>query len=290
MGSEKAGAPQHTLSTRVTAEGVSLHAGGRTHISLAPAPADAGILFRRTDAVGRFADIDIPARADRVTDARLGVRIQNAAGVSAMTVEHLLAAFALADIDNAVVEIDAEEVPIFDGSLAPYLDLIAQAGRTPLGAPRRRLFVDRPIRVEAGDRFVEIAPAQNRTLEVAIDYAEAAIGRQSIAVDLQDAAARRRIAQARTFCSLKDVEAMRASGRAHGGSLDNAIVVDGARILNDGPLRDPLEFVLHKAADLLGDLSLVGAPVLGAVRAFRPGHDLNTRLARQILAAARPVA
>lgn len=275
-------AMRQTVLSRVVAEGVALHSGSTTRIAILPAPAESGIVFRRVDLAGPPRSREIEARAANVKDARLGVRIANDAGVSAMTVEHLMAAFALAEIDDAVVEIDGEELPIFDGSVGAFLRLIERAGIAPLASPRRIMKVVAPIRIESGDRWIEIVPAVGRRFEIGIDFKDRAIGRRSVAFDLCDGAFRRRIASARTFCSLADVEDMRRAGLGRGGSLDNAVVVDEERILNADGLRDPDEFALHKAADLIGDLSLVGAPVSGLVKAWKPGHDINTKLAAKI--------
>jgi len=278
---------QTTVSKPVSAEGVALHSGARTRLALHPAVAGAGIAFRRTDVTGP--DNLIRADARRVVDARLGVRLRNDAGVEAMTVEHFLAAASLKGLDNAIVDISAPELPIFDGSLEEFGRLIEEAGLSTQNVPRRRITVKERMRVEDGDRFVEIAPGPGRRIELTIDYPAAAIGRRSVSLDLDDAATRARIVAARTFCTLGDIEGMRAAGFALGGSLENAIVVDGDRILNEGPLRDPDEFALHKAADLIGDLALVGARVEGLVRAHKTGHELNTRLARAISKSVHPV-
>lgn len=277
---------QKTLKSIIEADGVALHSGARRRMRIAPAAEGAGIIFRRTDFEG---DNLIPADPRLVADARLGVRLRNAAGAEVMTVEHFLAAAFFCGLTNAIVDIDGPELPIFDGSLRRQVELIGAAGLQAQDAPRRRLKVVRPNRVESGDRFVEILPAESARAEIEIDFPEAAIGRRRLAFDLDDRDVAARIICARTFCTLRDVEAMRASGRSLGGSLDNAIVVDGARILN-GPLRDPDEFILHKAGDLTGDLALIGADVEGLVRAYKPGHDLNARLAAIILQEAIPVA
>lgn len=281
---------QTTLSTSAGASGISLHFGVETRIVLHPAPAGSGVAFRRTDLQGEngaprpAGETTVRARPQSLADTRLGVRLENAAGVSVMTVEHLMAAFALAGVDNALVEIDGPEIPAFDGSAAPILRLIAQAGLSPLGAAREAFEASAVLRIEDGDRFIELRPACDRRIAISIDFPDAAIGRQSVEFSLDDGAAAARAAAARTFCRLEDVEAMRAAGFARGGSLDNAVVVDGARLLNPGGLRDPEEFALHKALDLIGDLYLLGAPLYGRIRAHKPGHDLNTRLVRRIAA------
>lgn len=280
---------QTTLAKAASASGPALHTGAETRIVLRPAPADTGVVFRRMDMRGENGrprppqETSIPASPASVIDTRLGVRLGNAAGATVMTVEHLMAAFALAGVDNALVEAYGPEIPAFDGSAAPILRLIEQTGLRRLGAPRQILEARAPIRVEDGPRFIELTPGPNRRLDVTIDFPDPAIGRRSVALDLDEPAGRARLAAARTFCRLQDVEAMRAAGLALGGALSNAIVVDGPRILNPEGLRDPDEFALHKALDLLGDLYLAGAPICGHIRAMRPGHDLNARFARRLI-------
>ncbi|MEX0645258.1 MAG: UDP-3-O-acyl-N-acetylglucosamine deacetylase [Parvularculaceae bacterium] len=282
---------QTTLARIATASGVALHSGVETKIVLRPAGAGTGIVFWRMDlrdaADARPAVIDaaIKAHPNNVAEARYGVRLANAAGASVMTVEHLMAAFALCEIDNAVVEVYGPEIPAFDGSTAPIIELLDQAGVKPLAAAREAIEVRALVRIEDGDRFVEVSPADGRFVEVTIDFSAAAIGRQSISFALEDAACPvERLAAARTFCRLQDVETMRAAGFCRGGTLENAVVVDGDRLLNPAGLRDSEEFVLHKALDLIGDLYLLGAPLFGRVRAHKPGHDLNTRLAQRLAA------
>lgn len=270
---------------------MALHAGVETRIVIRPAMAGTGILFRRmdlkTEKGGRRPanETTIQARPQSVADARLGVRLQNAAGVSVMTVEHLMAAFVLCGVDNALVEVYGPEIPVFDGSTAPIITLIEQAGIRSLAAAREAIEVRAILRVEDGDRFIEVSPAEGRFIDVSIDFSDPAIGRQSISFSLDEGTAPvARLASARTFCLLREVEPMRAAGFGRGGSLDNSIVVDKGKVLNPTGLRDPNEYVLHKALDLIGDLSLVGAPIYGRIRAHKPGHDLNTRFARRIAA------
>lgn len=284
---------QTTIAREGVLEGVALHTGVPVRMVLRPAAAGAGIVFRRADLVAKGGVSEsaarVPARADLVADARLGVTLRNGAGVSARTVEHLMAALALCEIDNALVDLEGQEVPILDGSAAPFIELIDRCGRTTLSAPRRFIEATEILREGEGERFVEISPAPDRRLEVSIEFADPAIGRQSASLSLDDAeTARRRLGQARTFCALREVDDMRAAGLALGGSLDNAVVVDGGRVVNAEGLRDPAEFVLHKALDLVGDLALAGAPVRGRIVACKPGHDINTRLARRILARFAP--
>lgn len=283
---------QHTLAAAIHAAGAGLHSGFAAAVAVKPAPAGTGVVFRRIDFDRPLDDTLILARADFVVETRLGVTLRNKAGAEVRTIEHLLAALHLLGVDNALVEIDGPEAPILDGSGAPWAALIRAAGLAPQNAPRLHLVVDRPYRVESGARFVEITPFAGRLAHVTIEFQDAAIGRQEAALRLDDEAAAERILSARTFCSLKDVEAMRAAGLGQGGSLENSIVVDDARIVNEGGLRDADEFALHKMLDLIGDLSLIGAPLVGRIRAHKSGHDLHTALARLLvkesLAAPKP--
>lgn len=279
---------QKTVAKSVAVAGVGLHTGDPAQLVLMPAQDSFGVKFLRTDLVARaglsLAEATIEAAPRYVRDARLGVWLENSSGVSVRTVEHLMAALSLSGIDNVLIEVDGPEVPILDGSAAAFMDLIREAGSKALGAPRRTLVIGAPIRVECGDRYVEALPSDKARLEVTIDFEDQAIGRQSLAFSPgEDAEIVARLASARTFCRLSEVEAMRAAGLGRGGSLDNAVVVDGDRLLNASGLRDPQEFVLHKTLDLMGDLALTGAEVRGLIRANKPGHDLNTRLAAQIL-------
>jgi UDP-3-O-[3-hydroxymyristoyl] N-acetylglucosamine deacetylase len=282
---------QTTLARSAAASGVALHSGAETKIVLRPAGAGTGIVFWRMDlrdaADARLPVIDavIAARPNNVSGARYGVRLANAAGVSVMTVEHLMAAFSICEIDNAVVEVYGPEIPGFDGSTAPIIALLDQAGVKPLAAAREAIEARATLRVEDGDRFIEVSPAEGRFVEVTIDFPDAAIGRQSISFSLDDDVCPvERLIAARTFCRHQDIEPMRAAGYGRGGTLENAVVVDGGRLLNPAGLRDPEEFVLHKALDLLGDLYLLGAPLYGRVRAHKPGHDLNTRFVQRLAA------
>lgn len=278
---------QTTLGKPVSMAGVGLHTGVEATVVLKPAREGFGVRFVRTDLKAEngsarpLNETTIFAAPRFVRDARLGVWLENPAGASVRTVEHLMAALFLSGVDNALIEIDGPEVPILDGSACAFMDMLAEAGVKRVAAPREAIVMTSPLRIESGDRFVEVLPAPATRFDVTIDYAETAIGRRSVTIDLSEGGVER-LVQARTFCSLGEIEGMRAAGLALGGSLDNAIVVDGARLLNPAGLRDPDEFVLHKALDLIGDLALLGAPLQGLVRAYKPGHDLNTRLARLI--------
>ncbi|HBS32932.1 MAG TPA: UDP-3-O-[3-hydroxymyristoyl] N-acetylglucosamine deacetylase [Parvularcula sp.] len=264
-------AQQTTVARDALIEGVGLHSGVTAHVRLRPARAGQGVIFQRAGAPA------VAAAADAVSNSRFNTGLGEGAARVA-TVEHLMAAIALAGIDNILVEIDGPELPALDGSAAPWLELLASAGVRTLGAPREEIRILAPVTLDAGDgRIIRAEPFDGRILDVAIDFAEAAIGAQRVVLDLDDPADVRRVARARTFCRREDIERLRASGLSLGGSFDNAVVVDGAAVLNPSGLRDPLEFALHKALDLIGDLRLAGAPVIGRVIAERPGHDINAR-------------
>lgn len=277
---------QRTLKSRIPCVGTGLHSGRRVTVTLLPAPADHGIVFRRTD-MGR----DIPATHDRVVDTKLCTVIgDGAARVS--TIEHLMAALAGAGVDNVLVEVDGPEIPIMDGSAAPFSFLLECAGVVSLNAPRKSIQIARPVRVTEGQAWAEFQPFEpvarlgvpTLDLDVSIDFAEAAIGRQSSTLRLSPAGFRGAVASARTFALAREVEAMRQAGLAKGGSLDNAIVVDGARVLNPGGLRMDNEFAAHKLLDAVGDLALAGAALHGRFVAFRPGHALNNKLLKALFA------
>lgn len=273
---------QGTLKSAIRCVGVGLHSGARVQLELLPAPAGTGIIFRRTD-LGR----DIPARFDHVVDTRLCTVLADPTdpGVRVATVEHLMAALCAAGIDNAVIALDGPEVPVLDGSSDPFLFLIDCAGREAQPAPRRALEVRKTIRVENGPAFAELRPgAYGLSLSVAIDFTAGAIGRQALSLNLTEAGFRAELANARTFTQVHEIEALRAAGLARGGSLANAVVVDGDRVLNPGGLRAPDEFVRHKMLDAVGDLALAGAMLVGRYVANRPGHALNNALLRALLA------
>jgi UDP-3-O-[3-hydroxymyristoyl] N-acetylglucosamine deacetylase len=269
---------QRTLKASIGCVGVGLHSGLRVNMTLLPAPAGHGIVFRRTDL-----GIDIPARFDHVVDTRLATVLGLGDGAARIgTVEHLMAAFAGSLIDNAVVEVDGPELPILDGSAAPYLFLLDCAGSIEQDLPRTVIQVNRRVRVSDGDAFAELRPAMpgNPGLDMAIsiDFSAAAIGRQALSLDLTPESFRRELARARTFTLAQEIDRMRAAGFALGGSLDNAVVVDEARVLNPAGLRMPDEFARHKLLDAVGDLALAGTQLSARFIAHRSGHALNNRL------------
>jgi UDP-3-O-[3-hydroxymyristoyl] N-acetylglucosamine deacetylase len=278
---------QRTLKTAIDCVGIGVHSGRRVKLVIRPAAADHGIVFRRTD-LGR----KIEARFDNVVDTHLCTVLADPTMPSARvgTVEHLMAALSALAIDNALIELDGSEVPILDGSAAPFVFLLDCAGSVELEAPRRIIEISRTVRVTAGPAWAELRPPVTRAadtvleMDLSIDFAADAIGRQSASVRLTADAFRHEIASARTFTHANEVEQLHAAGLARGGSLDNAIVVDGANILNPGGLRMDNEFASHKLVDAVGDLALAGGRLHGCYVAHRTGHELNNRLLRALFA------
>ncbi len=272
---------QHTLAGPAIFAGVGLHSGAHVRVSIRPAPQDSGVVFVRTDLPGQNR---VPATGDSVVNTRLNTVIGNAAGVTVSTVEHLMAAFAALGVDNALVELDGPEVPIMDGSAEPFVQLIDRAGRRRQEAPRRWIEVLARIEVGEGDMRAWVDPAAGFEVAFEIQFESAAIGRQQVDLELTEESFRAEISNCRTFGFLDQVEALRKVGLALGGSLENAVVVDGDRVLNPEGLRRPDEFVRHKALDAVGDLYLLGAPLIGRFEAVRAGHAINNALVREIMA------
>ncbi|NWG45729.1 MAG: UDP-3-O-acyl-N-acetylglucosamine deacetylase [Alphaproteobacteria bacterium] len=271
---------QSALARPVSCEGVGLHSGAPVRMTLAPAPAGTGIVFERTDRAGGR----IAAVYDRVVDTRLGTTIENTHGVRVSTIEHLMSAFAGLGIDNAVVELSAGEVPIMDGSAAPFVRMIEAAGVATLGVPRRALRVLRPVTLRDGEKLAVLTPAEESVVECEISFASSAIGRQHLQFSGGAAAYIELVAGARTFGFAHEIAHLRKAGLALGGSLENAVVVDGDSIVNPEGLRSSNEFVRHKVLDAIGDLALAGGPILGRFRSVRGGHDLNNRILRTLFA------
>ena len=272
---------QHTLAGPAVFAGVGLHTGQRVRAAILPAPADTGILFLRTDVEGEGR---IEARAENVVSTRLSTVIGNAHGVTIATVEHLMAALYGLGVDNALVELDGPEAPIMDGSAAPFVSLIDRAGRRRQDAPRQAIEILRPVEVCDGDKRAALVPARRFEIAVEIDFEASAIGRQRLDMALDEHAFRTVLAGSRTFGFLHEVEALRSVGLARGGSLENAIVVDGDSVLNPEGLKHPDEFVRHKAVDAIGDLAALGHPLIGRYEGHLAGHALNNALARALLA------
>lgn len=281
-----AGARQRTLKQPIGCVGVGLHSGLRVRLTLHPAPAGHGIVFRRNDLAS--GSVDVPARFDRVVDTRLctGLAAAERPDAPIGTVEHLTAALFGCGIDNALIELDGPEVPILDGSSAPFVFLLECAGAVEQDAVRPEIEILRPIRVESDGDYAELRPASGPGFAMALSIAfdAPAIGRQALSLRLTPDAFRCELARARTFTLISEVAQLQAAGRAKGGSLDNAIVVDAARVLNPGGLRMPDEFVRHKLLDAVGDLALAGAALRGRFVAHRSGHTLNNRLLRALFA------
>ena len=273
---------QQTIARTASCAGIGLHSGARTKLTIRPAEVGQGVRFVRTDVKDR----DPVVRADAlcVSSTQLGTNLTNGAGVQVATVEHFLAACSGMGVDNLVAELDGPEAPIMDGSAAPFVALIAGAGLMAQPAPRRRLKILKPVEVRDGRKLARLAPGEGFAIRVAIDFPAKAIGKQTIAFLLQPGAFARDVAFARTFGFAAEVEKLRSMGLARGGSLDNAIVVDGDTILNPDGLQVPDEFVRHKLLDVIGDLYLAGGPIEGVYDGDQTGHALNNRLLRALFA------
>ncbi len=272
---------QRTLAAPIGCVGIGLHSGRKISLTLKPLPVGSGIVFRRVDLDPSLGSIDIPARHDHVVDTRLCTVIghPSRAECRVSTVEHLMAALSGCGVHNLLVEIDGPEVPILDGSSASFVFLIECAGLIEQDAQVARIEILRTVRVEQGEAFAELRPAAfGFDMALSIDFPAAAIGRQALTLRLSAESFRAELARSRTFTMAHEVDALRAAGLALGGSLDNAIVVDGDRVLNPTGLRMTDEFVRHKMLDAVGDLSLAGAPLCGRFVAHRTGHALNNRL------------
>jgi UDP-3-O-[3-hydroxymyristoyl] N-acetylglucosamine deacetylase len=272
---------QTTLKRAVTLVGMGLHSGRPARMVLRPA-AEGGIRFRRVDVTDR--DNLIPARFDLVTDTRLCTLLSNAAGVSVSTVEHVMAALAGTGVTHAEIEIDGPEVPIMDGSSQRFVSAILRAGLAPVNGPLRAIRILKPVREVQGDVVAELLPAEALSIDFEIEFPDAAIGHQVRRLSMVNGAFVHELADCRTFCRRVEVETMQANGLARGGSLDNAVVIEGDRVLNPGGFRRADECVRHKMLDALGDLALAGAPVLGAYRGVRAGHGATNRLLRKLFA------
>jgi UDP-3-O-[3-hydroxymyristoyl] N-acetylglucosamine deacetylase len=247
-----------------------------------PASAEYGIWFRRTDI--EQGDALIAARWDSVVSSRLCTLLSNRSGVQVSTVEHVMAALAGCGVQNALIEIDGPEVPILDGSAQPFVQGILARGLRQLGAPVRAIEILEPVEVRDGAAVARLDPAETLEIDFRIDFADAAIGRQAKALNMANGTFVRELCDSRTFCRQSDVDAMRAAGLALGGSLDNAVVVDGAEVLTPGGLRHHDEAVRHKMLDALGDLALAGAPILGRYTGVRAGHALTNQLLHRLFA------
>jgi UDP-3-O-[3-hydroxymyristoyl] N-acetylglucosamine deacetylase len=273
---------QRTLKTAVTATGVGLHTGAKVEIELCPAPVDTGIVFRRCDLQG---SPSVRADAMHVTDTRLCSALEDN-GVKVATVEHLMSALAGLGVDNAYVNVRGPEIPILDGSAGPFVFLIHSAGIEEQREAKRFVRILRPVEVADGDKWARFEPYEGFRIAFSIAFDHPAIDRtgQSVVFDFGQTSYRKDIARARTFGFAQEVELMRAHGLALGGTLDNAVVVDDHKVLNPDGLRYADEFAKHKVLDAIGDLYMIGHPILGAFTAHKSGHELNNRLLRATLA------
>lgn len=264
--------------------GVGVHSGAHVRLALTPAPANTGIVFVRSDVGG--VDNVIRAHADQVSTQRNCTSLSNAAGVEIHTIEHLMSACSGLGIDNLVVEVDGPELPILDGSSAPFVQVLMNAGLKAQHAPQRVIRILEPVEVRMGAKSAAFFPAddfEGLDLDVTIRFADPAIGVQRRRVQLTQHSFLHDVAQARTFGFLADAEKLRAAGLARGASMDNSVVIDAGQVVNPEGLRFDDEFVRHKLLDAIGDLALAGAPVYGRFVADQPGHALNARLVRALL-------
>ncbi|MEO0912854.1 MAG: UDP-3-O-acyl-N-acetylglucosamine deacetylase [Pseudomonadota bacterium] len=273
---------QTSLTQDVQFVGTGLHSGRPARLTIHPAGADHGIWFRRTDIKDR--DNLVEAKYNAVSDTRLNTRLSNAVGVSVSTVEHLMAAVAGSGLHNALIDIDGPEVPIMDGSAKRFVRDILDAGLVELSAPIKALRIVQTVEHVEGDAVVRLEPFDGFQISFEIDFPDAAIGRQEASFDMMNGTFVRELSDCRTFCRAGDVEAMKSAGLALGGTLDNAVVVDGAEVLNPEGFRRADECVRHKMLDALGDMSLAGMPIIGHYVGARAGHGPSNRLLRKLFA------
>jgi UDP-3-O-[3-hydroxymyristoyl] N-acetylglucosamine deacetylase len=284
-GMDAAGMPRRTLKAAISCVGHGLHSGANVQLKLLPAEPGTGIIFDRVDL-----GVKIPASFDNVTDTRLCTVLTAPENAQARvgTVEHLMAALSASRVDDVIIEVNAPELPIFDGSASAFLFLIESAGIVEHGGLRESIEVLRPVRVEQNGAFAELRPHQHGgsgfEMSLAIEFPAAAIGAQAISLSLTQENFAAELAAARTFTLAGEIEALRQAGLAKGGSLSNAIVVDGPKVLNPEGLRWSDEFVRHKLLDVVGDLALAGAPIIGRFIGQRTGHALNNLLLRALFA------
>lgn len=271
--------PQQTIEEPVSCSGIGVHSGRETGITIRPAPENHGIRFRRTDLPGTS---DIPALFSMVVDTSLATVVGNQ-GAIVSTIEHLMAAFTGLAIDNALVEIDGYEMPIMDGSAREFARILNLAGIREQQMPRWFFVVTDPITIEDGDKSVTVTPCSRFSISCSIHFDNPVIGTQQLSFDLSPEEFTKEICHARTFGFIKDLHYLKMFNLGRGGSLDNAIVIDNDKILNETGLRYPDEFVRHKLLDCLGDFALLGMPIMGHIKTHKSGHDLNHRFIRKFL-------
>lgn len=273
---------QTTVRSVASFAGVGLHSGKPVTLHVRPAPAFLGIVFRRTDILGR--NPLIPALWSNVIQEPLNTRIENQDGVTVSTIEHLMAALAGTGVHNALIDVDGPEIPILDGSSAPFVRAFVSKGLTHLDAPLRAIEILEEVQVGQGASWASLSPATSLQIEFSIDFADQAIGQQKKTLNLANGTFVRELCDSRTFCRQADVDAMHARGLALGGSLENAVVVDGDAVLTPGGFRHNDEPVRHKMLDALGDLYTAGAPILGRYTGERAGHAMTNQLLRALFA------
>lgn len=274
---------QRTIKNPVKETGIGLHKGEKVTMTLRPAPANTGIVFRRVDLTPH---VDIPARANAVGDTVLCTCLSNDDGVSIQTVEHLASALAGLGIDNIIVDVDSNELPIMDGSASPFVFLLQSAGIEELNAPKRFIRIKKPVRVEEDDKWAELRPHDGFRVDFKIDFDHPVISqtRQHMVMDFDSSSYVSEVSRARTFGFMRDLEYMNSKNLALGGSMENAVALDEFRVLNPEGLRYDDEFLKHKILDAVGDLYLGGHSIIGELRAYKTGHGLNNKLLNALLA------
>ena len=272
---------QHTIQRAISCTGVALHTGSKVSLTLHPADQNTGIIFRRTDLTGSN---DIQASWDNVVDTRLSTKIGNEHGETAGTIEHLMAALSGCGVDNAYIELDGPEVPVMDGSAQPFVSLIEEVGLCEQEAACKMIEILKPVRVEIGDKVAELTPGNDFCVSCDIDFCDTIIVNQSMTTTVNSETFKRELAPARTFGFMHDVERLKEAGLGLGGSLDNAVIVDGDRVLNKEGLRYKNEFARHKVLDAIGDLYTAGGKILGTYKGIKSGHSITNQLLRTLFA------
>jgi UDP-3-O-[3-hydroxymyristoyl] N-acetylglucosamine deacetylase len=276
-------AQQRTIRQTIRASGIGLHSGRKVFMSLLPAPPDSGIVFRRTDLSPA---VDVPTRADWLREATMCSTLVNEDNVKIMTIEHLMSALAGLGVDNCLVELSSPEVPIMDGSSAPFVFLLQSVGLREQGVPKRFIKIRQPVHVQDGDKWARFEPYEGFRLSFTIDFPHPALRstQQSTAIEFSTTQYIREVARARTFGFMRELDQLRAHNLGLGASLDNVVALDDFRVVNPDGLRYDDEFVRHKILDAIGDLYLLGHHVIGAYSAYKSGHALNNQLVRALLA------
>jgi len=270
---------QRTIKKEIICSSVGLHTGRKVNMKIKPAPADAGIVLVRKDIPNA---LPIPANYNTVSDTTLATTL-GLNGATVSTVEHILSAFSGMGVDNAIIELDSFEIPIMDGSALPFVNMLKEVGTHLQGKTKKLLVIKKPVSVKDGDGSAVLLPAAEFKITYEIDFKHVAIGRQSYSLNFSDEKYEKEICAARTFGFLKEVEYLQAKGLGLGGSLENAIILDDEKIINKGGLRTPDEFVKHKILDAIGDLFLLGMPIIGHFVAYKSGHRLNNILLKELM-------